>query len=142
MAFVYVDRTIDAVVEETIVKSGIPCLRCLPFDVAVVAVRTISVIPLVTEQIAGFWIRGREGCHVWIVVENVLLTSLAIAKAQFQVCQNLVLFQERLLGNLPSQGYRREITIAVALGKSRRSVGTQSCRNHVFVVVAIVQSSI
>ena len=52
MAFVDINRTINAVVEKSIIQTGIPGLGSLPFYVSVISVWTISVMPFVTKEIA------------------------------------------------------------------------------------------
>ena len=81
MAAVVVDRTEDAVVDETEVKTEVPCAGGLPLDVVVVAVGAIGLIPLVAELVGRFGIGDGVGCHPGIVVDDILLAGLAVAHA-------------------------------------------------------------
>ena len=98
---VVVNRTGDAVVQETIVDTDIISFGSLPLDVGIVAIGTVSSVPLITEVIAGFVIRRRISRQVLIVRTNGLLTGLAVAQTEFQIGQGFEVREESLFVHTP-----------------------------------------
>ena len=142
MALVNIERTIDAVVKKTIVKTSIPSLCSLPFNVSIISVWAIGIVPFITKKIAGLWIRYRESGHVRIVIDNILLTGKTIAQAQLQIGKHLAVLKKFLFREFPSQSYRRKIAPSVSLCKTGRSISTQGSCNHIFIGESIIQAAI
>ena len=85
MALVIIDRAVNAVIQETVIQTDIVGFGSLPFNIRVITVRTIGIIPFVSELITRFRIRYRKGSHIRIVIQNILLSGLTVAQTQFQV---------------------------------------------------------
>ena len=108
MALVIIDRTVNAIIKETVIQTDIISFGSLPLDIRVITVRTIGIIPFVSELITRFRIRYRKGSHIRIVIQNILLSGLTVAQTQFQVWQHFRVAQECFLTDFPSQRYGRE----------------------------------
>ena len=115
---VVINRTGDAVVQETIVDTDIISFGSLPFNVGVITIRTIRIIPFISELIASFRIGYCESCHIRIVVQNILLSGLSVAQTQLQVRQNIRISQESFLADFPPQCHGREQSPTIAFCKT------------------------
>ena len=118
VALVIVHRTIDTVIKEAVIQSDVISFGSLPFNVGVITIRTIRIIPFISELIASFRIGYCESCHIRIVVQNILLSGLSVAQTQLQVRQNIRISQESFLADFPSQCHGREQSPTIAFCKT------------------------
>ena len=80
---VVVNRTRDAVVQETVVDTDVVSFRSLPFNVGIVAVGAVGGVPLVTEQVSGLIVRCSIGGQMLVVGTDGLLAGLTVAQTEF-----------------------------------------------------------
>ena len=104
-ALVEVDGTVDAVIEEAIVKTYVPGRGGLPLQVGVVAGRSDRLDYLVAENVlAGISVIDIGGQGRIVTCIEVLLTGLTVAQTELECGHCIAVAEERLVLDVPAQG--------------------------------------
>ena len=133
---VEIERTGDAVTQETEIQTCVPFFRSLPLKVTVD--NLIRIEARIVNQTKRIVNRTGYGLLSVVTTDTRVVTRHTVAQTPFQVSQPFGLLQPFFLRHTPCDGSRREETPLVTRGKLARTITTDGSGNHVSAVVAVV----
>ena len=120
LAVVVINRTCNAVVEESKVNSHVVSLGGLPLQVGIVCCRAVCVDWSTAKHIVGSRLADGVNWHVAIVGNAVLLSGNTVAQAQFEVVHHLLhTLKKRFIRESPCKCHRGECSPACIGAEAR-----------------------